>query len=123
VPAFSPATYVPGDAWSTMEFATRAITAPRLRVTGATVAGTTPASYFEFRKPDVGDSQEVEVSVIGGSSTVVLERSFDDGTTWQIVKTYTNGGEDTYRYAYPVMLRLRVVSGSGLTLSLRQQVQ
>lgn len=131
--AYDPTTYLPGDAWETTEFISRALTAPRLFVAAAAapigdaapVAGTnmTKPSYFEYRQGK-GDSQRIAISVFGtGAFEVVLQRSFDAGATWQTAETYTENTEEYYFYSYPAMVRLLVVSGTDISLGLRQQLQ
>lgn len=131
--AYDPNTYLPGDAWETTEFISRALTAPRLFVAAAAapiggaapVAGVnmTKPSYFEYRQGK-GDSQQVELSVQGsGAFEVSLQRSFDGGDTWQTVITYDENVEEYYRYGFAAMLRLLVEFGTGISIGLRQQLQ
>jgi hypothetical protein len=122
VTAFDPSTYLPGDPWPTLEHVQRATSPPRISVTGAAANATTSPSYFEFRRGQVGQDQTVEVSVQGTTFDVRLERSFD-GVTWQQVSAYTTPTELSLPYTYPAMWRLRVQSGTGVTLGLRQQYQ
>lgn len=119
--AFDPSTYLPGDPWPTLEFAQRATSPPRITLTAAAAPTATPPSYFECRRGQ-GQDQVVEVSVQGTTFDVRLERSFD-GSTWQLMETYTAPTEKTLDYAYPALLRLRIQSGTGVTLGLRQQYQ
>ena len=120
--AFDPSTYLPGDPWPTMEFVQRATSPPRITVADADAPDTTPPSYFESRRGQVGQDQTVELSVQGTTFNVRLERSFD-GVTWQLMATYTAPTELSLPYTYPVLWRLRVHSGTGVTLGLRQQYQ
>jgi len=132
--AYDPYTYLPGDAWESIDFMSRALTAPKIVVASAAapagqdlpVAGVnmTKPSYFEFRQGK-GDEQHVQISVGGGGGnafSVALDRSFDNGVTWQIVETYTAATEKAIQHIYPVMLRLRVVTGASVSLALRQQL-
>lgn len=127
--AFSPSTYMPGDPWTSAEFLLRARTSPKITVTGAGVGAVTPASYFEHREGKHGDrvvTASVSVPaaappVVPTAVSVVLEQSFDDGATWEIVSTFTATGVENFRYTNFVMLRLRVLTGTGLTLRLYQE--
>jgi len=127
--AFSPSTYTPGDAWTSPEFLLRASTSPRILVTGATAGGTTPGSYFEHREGKHGDHRVVTASVglvvvppaEPGAVSAVLEQSYDDGVTWEIVATFTAPRVENFRYTNFVMLRLRVITGTGVTLRLYQE--
>ena len=117
---FDPATYVPKDPWTSADFLTRALVGPWAQVAATTIGNTTPPSYFEYRSKDNDCVAEVSVA---GSGTAVLERSFDNGATWQIVKTYAGANEDTYPVNSLMMLRLRLTVASGTTnLSLRQEL-
>lgn len=117
---FDPATYVPKDPWTSVDFLTRALTGPWAQATATIVGNATPGSYFEYRSANA--DSVVEISVVG-AGTAVLERSFDDGVTWQVIKTYVGNSEDTYNVNSLMMLRLRLTVASGSTdLSLRQEL-
>jgi hypothetical protein len=131
--SYDPTTYLPGGPWLTMEYAARAFTTPKLFVESAAapeaevapVAGVnmTPPSYFEFRR-GAGSDQQLQISVFGsGSFSVLFQRSFDEGQSWQTVKTYTTNVEETYPLTTAAMYRLLVASGSGVSLRLRQDIQ
>lgn len=122
--AFNPGTYKPGDAWASMEFALRALTPPSLVIPDADAGDATPASYFEYRVARGGEDQVIDVSIHGSDSfSVVMERSFDAGDSWEPVNTYNEPTTELYDYSHPYMLRLRVVSGSGVSIALRQTPQ
>jgi len=119
--AFSSATYVPGDAWTTPDFLGRALTPPKLVVAAAAANATTPPSYFEYRQRAGNNDPFVSISVsAAGGFSVVLERSFDAGATWGLLATYAANTETTLEPGGLFMLRLRVVSGTGVYLALRQ---
>ena len=117
-------TYTPGDPWESSDFFTRALTAPRIETLAVAAGETTPDSYFEFRAPNGGE-RFVEMSIEntgGGGFTVVLERSFDNGTTWGTIDVFDDAAEETIRCNNCQMLRLRLVSGSNVTLRLIQHL-
>lgn len=124
--AFDPATYVPGDAWTSADFLTRALTGPRIRVDAETAGDATDGSYFELRS-ELKD-RIIEVSVacnVGEPSFVVhLQRSFDDGATWETVKAFTDTvAQEAIEYTSFYKLRLLYVSGtSPVTLRLWQDL-
>jgi hypothetical protein len=122
VTAFDPSTYLPGDPWPTLEHVQRATSPPRIVVTSVNAGATTPPSYFEFRRGQVGQDQVVQVSVQGTTLNVRLERSFD-GVVWQQLAAYTSATEQTLPYTYPALWRLRVQTGTNVSLALRQQYQ
>ncbi len=58
-------------------------------------------SYFEPRPNRVNKQQTVDISASSSADcVVVLERSFDDGDTWQIVKTIADSSsyQETLEY-------------------------
>lgn len=119
--AFSSATYVPGDAWTSTDFLGRALTPPKLEVVDAGATDTTTPSYFEYRQGTGNNDPFVEISIYAeGALEVVLERSFDNGVTWRISDTFTENTEERTEQSSLCMLRLRVVSGTDVYLALRQ---
>lgn len=116
-------TYTPGDPWESSDFFTRALTAPRIEFVTSVAGEATPDSYFEFRAPNGGE-RFVEMSIEDtsgtGDFTVVLERSFDNGTTWGTIDTFIEPAEETIRCNNCQMLRLRLaLNGGGGDMTLR----
>lgn len=124
--AFDPATYTPGDAWTSTDFLTRALTAPRIRTMAEAPGDATDGSYFEVRS-ELKD-RLIEVSVACNDSSpdfvVHLQRSFDDGATWETAKVFTNTvAQEAIEYTSFYKLRLVYVSGtSPVTLRLWQDL-
>lgn len=120
---FNPATYTPGDAWTSSDFFTLAATPPRIELTSSDAEAATESSYFESRSPR-GNERYVDVSVSGAGTFVVdLQRSTDGGSTWRTVKIYEEPTEESYAYRQPDMLRLQIVSATDpVTLRLYQYV-
>ena len=117
--AYDPKTYSPGDPWTHPSFFTLAATAPRVIETKNAGEQSSP-SYFENRVIR-GARQQVLVGVSsGGALNVNLEQSLDGGDSWQVVKNYTANGVEMIDYPNFIMLRLNVVSGTGVTLTLFQ---
>lgn len=125
---FNPATYVPGNAWSSPEFIVRASAAPKLMVTTSTPGVSTPPSYFEPRDGSNTTKRSVEVSVVSTDPVpifeVELQRSFDDGVTWYTVRKFSNDSTQcSVKYATFLKLRLVYLSGvSTVVLRLHQDL-
>lgn len=124
--SFNPATYVPGDAWTSAGFLTRAITGPRIKLVTSTPGEATPGSYFEFRTEQI--DRFVELSVASNATEpdfiVHLQRSFDDGDTWETAKVFNNQlAQEAIEYTSFYKLRLLYVEGTTpVTLRLWQDL-
>jgi len=126
--AFNPATYVPGDAWESGDFLVRASSAPKIVVTTNTPGESTPPSFFEPRDGHNTSKRRVEVAVTTDDAVpifeVELQRSFDDGVTWNTLRKFSNAeGECSIEYATFYKMRLIYLSGSSMaTLRLHQDL-
>jgi hypothetical protein len=113
--AFDISTYVPGDAWATPDFFTRALAAPTIQVSVVAPGEATPASYFEYRMPN-GGQRFIDVAVeeleLNSTFEVVLERSINQGGTWGVVKTYTEPSAESVPCTSAAMWRLRLISNA-----------
>ena len=114
--AFDAGTYTPGDPWTSQDFLTHALTAPRILLATAVADTATAGSYFEFRSP--GNTRQVEISASAAATCdVAVERSFDDGVSWRIIEILTGTStQKTLDYNAFYMLRLRLVSSTGEVL-------
>ena len=116
--AFDISTYVPGDAWATPDFFTRALAAPTIQVSVVAPGEATPASYFEYRMPN-GGQRFIDVAVeeleLSSNFEVVLERSINKGGTWATVRTYTGSAAESVPCNSAAMWRLRVTDNTGNT--------
>ena len=116
--AFDISTYVPGDAWATPDFFTRALAAPSIQVSVVAPDDATPASYFEYRMPN-GGQRFIDVAVeeleLSSNFEAVLERSLNQGATWGVVKNITAPMAESVPCTSAAMWRLRLVSNTGGT--------
>ncbi len=107
--AFDISTYVPGDAWATPDFFTRALAAPSIQIDVVSPGESTPDSYFEYRMPNGGlrylDASVEDLS-LNGNFVVHLERSYNQGATWSTVKVFDGPGAETVPVASCAMWRL-----------------
>lgn len=119
--AYNPGTYVPGNAWETIEHFQRAAAAPRINEVLDSVGDTTTPSYFEFRSPVDGNDRSFALSIDrasgAGSFNCALERSLDNGVSWQPINTFDSPVSNDIRLNNLAMFRVRVLSlGAGTTL-------
>jgi len=125
---FDPATYTPGDPWTSADFMTVAPAAPNYEFVADADGEAMPGSFFECRGG--GRDRFVEASAHrsagSGAFTAALERSTDGGLTWQAIESFVNvNTEQTLRYNTFVMLRWRLVSveaGTAVTFRLVQHL-